>query len=109
VEQQLSFRLTNKNSWSNYFYGANQGQTFQVANNVVLSNISINLMYCDYNTTAVMKIYNGVGGSLIAPLGIALSGLSILSRSASKTSLNTIPPPYKPIVDKQSKNTGKNS
>ena len=61
-----TYNINSAYNWSNYFYGANQGQTFQVANNVVLSNISINLMYCDYNTTAVMKIYNGVGGSLIA-------------------------------------------
>lgn len=36
---------------------------------------------------------------LIIPLGITLSGRSILSNSKSKISLKTIPPPYKPIVD----------
>ena len=36
------------------------------------------------------------------PLGIGLSGRSFLSSSASKTSLNTIPPPYNPIVVKVS-------
>jgi hypothetical protein len=36
---------------------------------------------------------------LILPLGIALSGRSILSNSKSKISLKTIPPPYKPKVE----------
>jgi hypothetical protein len=36
---------------------------------------------------------------VIVPLGIGLSGLSILSNAASNTSLKTTPPPYKPIVE----------
>ena len=35
---------------------------------------------------------------LISPLGIGRSGRSILSSSASKTSLKTTPPPYSPMV-----------
>jgi gliding motility-associated-like protein len=47
-------------------YGTNQGQTFQVANNVVLNTITLTTMYWASASTAVMKIYNGFGGSLIA-------------------------------------------
>ncbi len=47
-------------------YGTNQGQTFQVANNVVLNTITLTTMYWASASTAIMKIYNGFGGSLIA-------------------------------------------
>lgn len=43
--------------------------------------------------------------SLIFPLGITLSGRSILSNSKSKISLKTIPPPYNPMVEIHKKTT----
>jgi hypothetical protein len=44
---------------------------------------------------------------VIRPLGMGRSGRSTISRSASKTSLKTTPPPYRPMVDRQRSKTGK--
>ena len=46
---------------------------------------------------------------LINPLGMGRSGRSIRSRSASNISLNTMPPPYNPKVERQSKVTAQKS
>ena len=52
-------------------------------------------------TPANNRALPSIAASVIVtvPLGIGLSGLSILSNAASNTSLKTTPPPYKPIVE----------
>ena len=42
------------------------GQTFQVASNVILNSITFDIIYFYGNVPTTLKIYNGVGGSLIA-------------------------------------------
>ena len=53
------------NSYANYV--SNIGQTFTTDSNVKLTSITLKEAYFDYsNASTVLKIYNGVGGSLVA-------------------------------------------
>ena len=53
------------NSYANYV--SNIGQTFTINSNVKLTSITLKEAYFDYsNASTVLKVYNGVGGSLVA-------------------------------------------
>jgi gliding motility-associated-like protein len=53
------------NNYANYV--SNIGQTFTTDSNVKLTSITLKEAYFDYsNASTVLKVYNGVGGSLVA-------------------------------------------
>src|SRR5690554_7093364 len=60
---------------------------------------------CQAATTPIKRSNEAITAAFLSgtiPLGIGLSGLSTRSNPASKTSLKATPPPYRPMVDRQS-------
>jgi gliding motility-associated-like protein len=61
-----SYSITTGNNSTLSSFIQNLGQTFQVANNVLLNTITFDIIYLNPPAPITLKIYNGFGGALLA-------------------------------------------
>ncbi len=69
-----AYSITTGNNSTLLGLATNVGQTFQVANNVILNTITFDIVYFQTASSATLKIYDGVGGSLIATSNNTFNG-----------------------------------
>ncbi|MEN9655148.1 MAG: hypothetical protein RL311_56, partial [Bacteroidota bacterium] len=69
-----AYSITTGNNSTLLGLATNIGQTFQVANNVILNTITFDIVYFQTASSATLKIYDGVGGSLIATSNNTFNG-----------------------------------
>ena len=69
-----SYSIATGNNSTLLGLATNIGQTFQVANNVILNTITFDIVYFPSASSATLKIYDALGGSLIATSNNTFNG-----------------------------------
>ena len=111
-----AYSITTGNNGNLSTYTSNIGQSFQVANNVILNTITFDIIFFYSPAPVTLKIYNGFGGALIAtansvinPTGYSYNNNSQFSFSGQNLQLNAGQTYYMELTSPQNMYVGINS
>jgi gliding motility-associated-like protein len=111
-----AYSITTGNNGNLSTYTSNIGQTFQVANNVILNTITFDIIFFYSPAPVTLKIYNGFGGTLLAtansvinPTGYSYNNNSQFSFSGQNLQLNAGQTYYMELTSSQNMYVGINS